>query len=77
LTADHQYPASAGVALDGLLVADVWVALRPLAPVERLQTDLCEAAGAALRVELGLAAEVRDLRLEVLRVRELPRYLRA
>jgi hypothetical protein len=62
---------------NGLLVADLWVALRPLAPVERLEPALREAATAALRSELGLAAEVRDLRVTVLRVRELPRYLSA
>jgi hypothetical protein len=62
---------------DGAVVADLWVALRPLAPVERLEPALREAATTALCAELGLAAHVRGVRFRVLRVRDLPRYLRA
>ncbi len=63
------------VVRDARIVADIWVAVRPLAPREPLEAELREAATSALRAELGLAADVRRLYVKVLRVRELPRYL--
>ncbi|HMK93733.1 MAG TPA: hypothetical protein VK576_12125, partial [Thermoleophilia bacterium] len=62
---------------EGTLTADVWVALRPLAPAAELQPLLHGLASAALRDRLGLPAEVRTLKTTVLKVHELPRYLRA
>ena len=61
---------------DERLSAELWVALRPLAPAAVLRERLGGLARAALRDELGLAADVADPVVKVLRVGELPRYLR-
>jgi len=61
---------------DGRLTARLWVALRPLAPVAALRERLAATATAALRDRLGLAAEVREPAVKVLRVHELVRHLR-
>ncbi len=58
------------------LRARAWVALRPLAPAAALRERLTALATVALRDRLGLAVELRGPALRVLRVRELPRYLR-
>ena len=58
------------------LRARAWVALRPLAPAAALRERLTALATTALRDRLGLAVELRGPTLRVLRVRELPRYLR-
>ena len=58
------------------LRARAWVALRPLAPAAALRERLTALATAALRDRLGLAVELREPALKVLRVRELARYLR-
>ncbi len=61
---------------DERLSARLWVALRPLAPAAVLRERLADVATAALRDELGLAADVGEPVVKVLRVHELPRYLR-
>jgi hypothetical protein len=61
---------------DERLSAQLWVALRPLAPAAALRERLGGVATAALRDELGLAADVREPVVKVLRVHELPRHLR-
>jgi len=61
---------------DERLSAQLWVALRPLAPAAVLRERLGGIATAALRDELGLAADVGEPVVKVLRVHELPRYLR-
>ncbi len=61
---------------DQRLTAELWVALRPLAPAAVLRERLGGLARAALRDELGLAADVGEPVVKVLRVGELPRYLR-
>ncbi|MGD0997165.1 MAG: hypothetical protein ABR941_02430 [Thermoleophilia bacterium] len=61
---------------DERLAAELWVALRPLAPAAVLRERLGGVATAALRDGLGLAADVDDPVVRVLRVHELPRYLR-
>jgi hypothetical protein len=58
------------------LVTELWVAARPLASASVLSERLRARALAALRGELGLAADVDDPVVKVLRVHELPRYLR-
>ena len=50
--------------------------LRPLAPPAVLRERLAGAAQAALRDKLELAVEVREPVVKVLRVHDLPRYLR-
>ena len=59
------------------LVAELWVAARPLASASALSERLKAKALAALRGELGLAADVADPVVKILRVHELPRYLRS
>ena len=61
---------------DGRLTARLSIALRPLAPAAVLRERLAGVAAAALGDRLGLAAEVRDPDVRVLRVRELARHLR-
>ena len=61
---------------DERLTAQVRVALRPLAPPAALRERLAGAAQAALRDTLGLAVEVHEPVVKVLRVHDLPRYLK-
>jgi len=61
---------------DERLSARLWIALRPLAPAAVLRRRLGDTAAVALRDELGLAADVGEPVVKVLRVRELARYLR-
>lgn len=61
---------------DERLTARLWVALRPLAPAAAARERLGGVATAALRDELGLTVDVAEPVVKVLRVRELPRYLR-
>jgi hypothetical protein len=61
---------------DERLIAQVRVALRPLAPAAVLRERLTGVAAAALRDRLELAVEVREPVVKVLRVHDLPRYLR-
>jgi hypothetical protein len=58
------------------LSARAWVALRPLSPAAALRERLTALATAALHDRLGLAVDLRGPALRVLRVRDLPRYLR-
>jgi len=70
--------ARASFALRGeRLVAELWVAVRPLASAPVLSERLKARALAALGGELGLAADVDNPVIRVLRVSELPRYLRS
>jgi hypothetical protein len=62
---------------EGRLAAHLWVAARPLACVPVLNERLKARAVAALGDELGLATDVADPVVKVLRVHELPRYLRS
>jgi hypothetical protein len=62
---------------EGRLAARFSVAVRPLASVPALRERLAAKAVTALRDELGLEADVADPAVKVLRVRELPRYLRS
>ncbi len=62
---------------EGRLAARFSVAVRPLASVPALRERLAAKAVIALRDELGLEADVADPAVKVLRVRELPRYLRS
>ncbi len=52
------------------------MAVRPLAPPAVLRERLAGAAQAALRDKLELAVEVREPVVKVLRVHDLPRYLK-
>ena len=61
---------------DERLTAQVRVALRPLAPPAVLRERLAGVAQAALRDTLELAVEVREPVVKVLRVHDLPRYLK-
>jgi hypothetical protein len=61
---------------DERLIAQVWVALRPLAPPAVLRERLAGVAQTALRDTLELAADVREPVVKVLRVHDLPRHLR-
>jgi len=59
---------------DGLVV-DVRAFLRPGADPARLEPEVREAGIAGVRVTVGVAPQVRRLRLRVLKVNELVRYL--
>ena len=61
---------------DERLTAELWVALRPLAPAAVLGQRLGDVAQAALHDRLGLTADVGAPAVKVLRVGQLPRYLR-
>jgi hypothetical protein len=59
---------------DGLVV-DVRAFLRPGAEATRLEPEVREAGVAGVRVALGVAPQVRRLKLRVLKVNELVRHL--
>ena len=61
---------------DQRLTAHVRVALRPLAPPVVLRERLAGMAQTALRGKLDRAVEVREPVVKVLRVHDLPRYLK-
>ena len=62
---------------DERLVTELWVAARPLASAPDVGSRLKAKALAALGGELGLAVDIDDPVVRVLRVHELPRYLRS
>ena len=59
---------------DGLVV-DVRAYLRPGADPARLEPEVREVGAAGVRVALGVAPQVRRLKLQVLQVNELVRHL--
>ena len=62
---------------EGRVATRFSVAARPLVCVPVLRERLAAKAATALRDELGLEADVADPAVKVLRVQELPRYLRS
>lgn len=59
---------------DGLIV-DVRAVLRPGADPVRLEAEIREAGAAGVRGAVGVAPEIRRLKLRVLKVNELARHL--